>query len=187
MIPCKLVQTGCNSFSIRIASTSAKRVRCNEIACVTVSPKRRRLNDDITDNVAIDRNIERPNVKEARKTAVKNANQGIKSKAVVRANSKPKPCEHVDEGDIVLCKMRGFSAWPAMIRKVEQNSVFVEFFGDHTTQKTMLKNLYLFHESHSEIISNLKRLKNPMYSKAIREAERALQIPDELSIFTKTM
>lgn len=99
----------------------------------------------------------------------------------------PSPCEHVNEGEVVLCQMRGFSAWPSRVIEIVGDLVQVRFFGDQTTYKTTVKHLYPFHKSHAEIISNLNRLKNPLYSKSVQEAESVLKIPKEKSIFTRTM
>lgn len=177
-IPYKLEQTDSNTFSIRIKSTDPKSSRSNQITSETPRLKRKRSNDDVANSDIVEQNIERPIANDVKKWK----RGGRKSKALVRVIAKPKPCEHVNEGDIVLCKMRGYCSWPAIVTEINQNSVSVEFFGDHTTQKTTLKNLYTFHESHSEIISNLKRLKNPLYKKAILEVERILRIPENKSI-----
>lgn len=110
-----------------------------------------------------------------------------KSKEIVRfkPTSKPKPCERVEIGEIVLCKMRGYCEWPASVTELQKNVVHIEFFGDHTTHKSTLGNIYKFEESHDLILANLKMKKTPQYSKAVREAESVLGIPFEKSIMNQ--
>lgn len=97
-----------------------------------------------------------------------------KSKALVRTISKPKPCDKVEIGVIVLCKMRGYPAWPAHVTGFEKKLICVQFYGDQTTHKASIKNFFKFVDSQELIISCLRNRKNPLYSKAIREAELSL-------------
>lgn len=163
-IPCKLKQTDSNTFSLKISS--AKRSQSEE----EEKPKRLEV---------IQAREEKPCKKKAKK-----AKKGKKSKAIVRSHVKGQ-CEKVEEGDVIMCKMRGYAIWPAFVTGIVGNSVAIEFFGDHTTHKTTMKNLFHFHESYSDIVSNMNRLRTPMYIKAVREAEGVLAIPAENSIFTK--
>lgn len=78
--------------------------------------------------------------------------------------------------------MRGFAPWPALITQLDGNSVSVEFFGDHTTHKSTLANIYDFKGCRQSISANLSRLKNPLFAKAVHEAEIALGIPEYLKI-----
>lgn len=81
--------------------------------------------------------------------------------------------------------MRGFAEWPAVVTEIERNLIAVRFFGDYTTHRTTLSYLYSFKDSHKLILTTLKRLKNPSFVKAVKEAETVLQIPAEKSIFIK--
>lgn len=89
---------------------------------------------------------------------------------------KLKPVENVQLGEVVLCKMRGFSEWPARVTGCGGTLIDVQFFGDNTTHKAAIHNFYKFEESADIIIANLQRLKSPLYRKSIREAEMALGI-----------
>lgn len=64
--------------------------------------------------------------------------EASKTIATFRQALKPTPCDHVERGQVVLCKMRGFCEWPAIVTGFEKNLITVEFFGDHTTQKTAI-------------------------------------------------
>lgn len=106
-------------------------------------------------------------------------------KALRKISKKPKSCEHLEKGEIILCKLRGYCEWPAIVVEFEKNSVQLEFFGDHTTCKTSLKNCYKFEDSSEIILNNLVLKKTPLYAKAIKEAEAVLNIPCERSIFNQ--
>lgn len=119
-----------------------------------------------------------PIAKKGRKTSTARVVRVTHSKAV--------PIGQVSVGDVVLCKMRGFCPWPAYVTKLEGKSIFVEFFGDRTTQKTTITNLFSFQDSKDIILANIMRLKNPLFKKAVREAELVMGISEEYSIFVKT-
>lgn len=110
-----------------------------------------------------------------------------KSKALVlvRTNPKPQPCNSVGVGEVILCKMRGFPEWPAIVTGFDNNLVCIKFFGDQTTHKTAVKNVYRFDDSHGLIISHLCSKKKPLYSKAIKEAEVALGVASYDSLLNK--
>lgn len=108
-----------------------------------------------------------------------------KTVATFRQVLKPTPCDDVKEGQIVLCKMKGYCEWPAKVTGFEKNLIKVEFFGDHTTQKTAIKNIFCFEDSCDLILSNLRMKKTPLYSKSVREAECVLGITKEKSIFNR--
>lgn len=92
------------------------------------------------------------------------------------------PLNEVELGEIILVKMRGFPEWPARIIEINENLIRVQFFGDQTTWTTTLKNTYSFQKSANIIINNLRGRKNMLYSKAVKESEVALGIPDQKSI-----
>lgn len=101
-------------------------------------------------------------------------------------SSKPaKPCDGVEEGKIVLCKIRGYCHWPAVVTGIENNLISIEFFGDKTTQKTSLTNLYSFEDSHDIILNNLRTKKTLLYSKAVCEAECVSRVPPEKSLLNQ--
>lgn len=97
---------------------------------------------------------------------------------------KLKPLEHVEKGDVVLCKMRG-CPWPAFVTGFDNNLIVIEFFGDHTTHKAAISNFYEFKEAHELIIANLRTRKSALYSKAVKEAEIMLGIPVQNSILNQ--
>lgn len=109
-----------------------------------------------------------------------------KSTAIVRmTNPKAVCCKEVHIGSTVLCKIKGYCPWPALVTDIDKNMVFVEFYGDHTIQKTTIKNLYSFEDSVDLIVFNAKRLKCQLFQKAVREAEIYLGIPHRVSVLTQ--
>lgn len=109
------------------------------------------------------------------------------SKAVSRSRqfTKPKPCDSIEKGDVVLCKMRGYCEWPGIVTGFERNLVVIRFFGDDTIHKAAIDNFYRFEQSYELIAFNLRMRKTPLYSKSIREAEESLGIPSQQSIFNQ--
>lgn len=100
-------------------------------------------------------------------------------------NQKPVPCELVEIGQVLLCKMRGYVAWPALVNGIENKLISIEFFGDKTTHKATIGNFFKFEASQAYIIGNLKRKKNFLYSKAVKEAEIMLGVPSKNSILNQ--
>lgn len=98
---------------------------------------------------------------------------------------KPKRCDKVNIGEIVMCKMRGFNEWPAIVTGFENNLIVVEFFGDHKTHKSSIKNVFKFKDCSEIILSNLKTKKSPLFAKSVQETEVWLGISDEHSIFKR--
>lgn len=107
-----------------------------------------------------------------------------KSTALVRRPT-PKSCDTVDLGEVVLVKIRGWCDWPAVVDAINGKSIGVTFFGDNTTYKTNIRNVFKFHASFETIKSNLERLKNPLFKKAISEAEIVLGVPSASSILNR--
>lgn len=91
----------------------------------------------------------------------------------------------VEINDIVLCKMRGYCLWPAMVTGLKNGLVSIQFFGDHTTHTAAIKNFFKFEDSSDFILALLKGRKNPLLAKSIREAELALGIPRENSLLNQ--
>lgn len=104
---------------------------------------------------------------------------------LVRRQPMAKACSHVELGQVVLCSYKGWPEWPALVTGFEKNMINIEFFGDHTTFKAALKHFFVFEESHEVINRNIKRLKKPLYKKAVMEAEVLLKVPPEHSIFNQ--
>lgn len=206
-VPFEIQQTDSNTFSIKITSKSTKRRQSDKSLCIA---KRQRLNEPVSilehqklepaksiatkkkakSTVKLQRLNEPVSISERQKfEAAKSINaiattKEAKSTAIVRVtHPKAVQCKQTEVGMIVLCKMRGFCPWPALVTEIDRNTIFVEFFGDHTTQKTTIGNLFSFHDSSDFIISNIKRLKIPLYKKAVRQAEISLGISEENSIF----
>lgn len=86
-------------------------------------------------------------------------------------------------GQVVLCKMRGYAEWPAMVVGIEENLIHVEFFGDHTRYKCAVRNFFRFEDCHDVILANLRTKKTALYARSVKEAEAVLGVPPELSIF----
>lgn len=111
--------------------------------------------------------------------------------ALVKRIPKPKPVpcgrDGVELGQIVLCKIRGATEWPAIVSDIDKSSITVEFFGDQTKYTTSIKNFFSFELSTEYILQNLKRsnLHNGLYKKAVQEAELLLGISDEMSLLRK--
>lgn len=99
--------------------------------------------------------------------------------------TKPEKCTNVVIGQVVLCRMRGFGEWPSFVTHISGNMISVEFFGDHTTHTAAIEHFYLFEESVDTILGNLRKYKRPLYTKSVREAEHALGIPADKSIFNR--
>lgn len=91
----------------------------------------------------------------------------------------------VEINDIVLCKMRGYCLWPAMVTGVKNGLVSIQFFGDHTNHTAAMKNFFKFENSSEFILTLLQGRKNPLLAKSIREAELALEIPIKYSLLNR--
>lgn len=202
-IPFKLQQTGSNTFHIKLKSNrhqlDTKKSKKNapkkekeetaEAATAKTTTTKRRLLDEplrVSKRPRIDepKYDLRPQLKPADpQKKIKKAT--TKKQLVIYKGPKAMPCKSVKIGDVVLCKMRGFCRWPAHVTDMVGNSIFVEFFGDKTTQKSKLENLFSFNDSSEDILENLKCKKDPLFSKAVKEAEGTLKIPKTHSIFNK--
>lgn len=80
--------------------------------------------------------------------------------------------------------MKGFCEWPAVVKGFENRLILIEFFGDKKTHKASIKNFFQFKKSQHNIVENIRRKGvTSLYGRAVKEAEIALGIPDELSIF----
>lgn len=114
---------------------------------------------------------------------VKSAVGRQKSKALVlRKPPTTKKAVNLQIGDVTLCKMRGHPEWPCKVIGIDGNMYEVEFYGDHTSHKTIIDNFLDIKESFDVIIYHLRRRKTPLYAKSVKEAEIALHIPNEHSI-----
>lgn len=124
-----------------------------------------------------------------RRDVTKETNQIKNKKTTVAIRRQPiyrVPCKNVKINDVVLFKTRGFCEWPARVISVKEKQVEVEYFGDHTTQKSSKEeNILSFQDSTELILFNLRKKKNPDYGKAVREAEIELGVPEKDSILTK--
>lgn len=113
--------------------------------------------------------------------------KGASCRALVKRKPTPKcvPLQNVEMRQVLLCKMRGWTEWPARVIGMSGNIIEVRFFGDGKTQKSTIANLFSFQESCEKIIYDLERLEDPLYKKAVLEAEIELNIPSELSILNR--
>lgn len=107
--------------------------------------------------------------------------QKIACQALIKSiKKKPTHVENVQLGDVVLCKMRFYCEWPALIVGIDKNQINVRFFGDSTTHTTTIKNIFNFDVDVA--LGNISGRKSPLYAKAVHEAELALGIPVQKSI-----
>lgn len=91
----------------------------------------------------------------------------------------------VQVNDIVMAKVRGHLAWPAIVKDiVNKNNAKVEFFGAKHYEKygfVNIKEITPFANSIDVIRLTLKK-NNPKFNKAISETEIACGVPFALSI-----
>lgn len=87
--------------------------------------------------------------------------------------------------DIVMAKLRGYSAWPAIVIEIfNKNRVKVEFFGADPNEKigfVTVKEITLFDQSEDIILLLLKR-NNSKFNKAVQEVEMLYKIPESICL-----
>lgn len=95
------------------------------------------------------------------------------------------PMKEVVNGQIVLCKLRGYCEWPARILNIDGKKINVQFFGDNTTANTNINNIYDFRTSFEVILNNLRNFKRDLYAYSVMEAEKAVGISKSMSILNR--
>lgn len=100
--------------------------------------------------------------------------------------------------EVVLCTIPGYAPWPARIRDINSQTIFVEFFGTGQMYANPFNNLYIQEFSLCDLFRNPVRsgaisrfdvtkakrlLERKGYMKAIRELEMTLRVPSVLSLF----
>lgn len=110
-------------------------------------------------------------------------------KAWIRCkNIHKKSKQNIKKRDVVMAKLRGHPAWPAIILKLlPENRAKVEFFGAEPHEKFGFVNLsevILFKDSLDILLLQLKK-KIRKYEKAIKEAERVCGILDSNSVLNQ--
>lgn len=92
---------------------------------------------------------------------------------------------NINLNDIVMAKLRGYTAWPAIVVKfMNKSQVKVEFFGVDQSQKigfVNIKEITRFSDSAEVILLLLKR-NIPNFKKSVHEAEIVCGIPGYVSI-----
>lgn len=83
---------------------------------------------------------------------------------------------------VVIAKMRTYPAWPAHIRSLQKTYVTVKFFGDNTSGNIPYSGIGLVDQSYILLKANLNKKING-YEKAVRQMERILRVPNDLSLF----
>lgn len=93
--------------------------------------------------------------------------------------------QQINENDVVLAKIRGHSAWPAIVLKLlPKKRAKVEFFGAEPHEKfgiLSLNEIVLFKNSIGVLLIQLRK-KIHKYIRAVREAEGACGIPHSSSV-----
>lgn len=79
--------------------------------------------------------------------------------------------------DIVWAKMRGYCLWPAKVRSIEGNSVWLTFYGDYTSAKLNRQNVFPF----EQCIRNFTPIdgKKLLLQKAVKEALFAINFQQQ--------
>lgn len=85
----------------------------------------------------------------------KKTKKAKQSRALVRTKEKLRPAQHVDINEIIVCKMKGYPPWTAKVIQIENCLILVEFFGDRTTYKTSIKNIFKFVDCSALLLANL--------------------------------
>lgn len=170
-LPCEITRIDLNTFSIKI---KRERDETMDDGAVYLNPSKK------TKCQWSSTLRQRINTKKSPKK--KSAGKKNICKPSAFTTLKKVPYKSAKLGEPVLCKMRGFCEWPAIVRKIENNSVTVEFFGDHSFTTTTFNNIYNLMESMDLVEFNLKSRRTPSYQKAVSECERVLGIPPEHSI-----
>lgn len=78
--------------------------------------------------------------------------------------------------DVVMAKLKGYSAWPAVVLKLQNKKAKVEFFGAHVNEKLGLVNLSEVTPivNAAETIGLLSMRNNVQFDRAIHEAKRIM-------------
>lgn len=178
IVPSSIMQTDINSFSISIKCDQAK----NSEDFNLCPPPRTEANLTTNSTTRAELNQYSLRNKRKRDESTSHLPSSKKTKTLVRrepkSKLKPIPCEQVGIGEIVLCKMKNWCEWPAVVTRIDGNLISIRFFGDGSTQKMSIIHFFKFVESNEVIKQNLLNRKTPLYAKAIKEAERALKVPD---------
>lgn len=166
-LSCKLQQTSSYDFTIKIS-----RKRSNEeMNSSSISSRLKRFKLD----TAKTNDIIKP-MAGRKKSSKKPSNQLVLNKF------KTSHAKTAVVGDVVLCKIRGFPDWPAIVIEVVMPDkkglprITVRFFGDKTTHTTTITNIFPFIACRDLMIAKLCGRKHPLYGKSIAEAQGVLQV-----------
>lgn len=90
------------------------------------------------------------------------------------------------ENDIIMAKMKGYSAWPGKIISFTKNKkrALIYFYGTHDKGSVDVNEMALFEHSHKVIRLQLLRILDG-FKKGILEVESEIKVPRELSITNK--
>lgn len=183
-----------SKFNIKPCRVNLNRLPNTNISCskqtssnnIAIKINRKRSSEDMNCCSSLNRPKRfKSDIKTNDKTKPK-ANRKINSKKpknqlVALSKLEVQHAKNAAIGDVVLCKIRGFPDWPAIVTEVAMPQkglpkITVTFFGDKTTHTTTIMNILPFFACRDLMISKLCGRKNPLYGKSIREAQSVLQV-----------
>lgn len=175
------------NFSLKITDntleTGGTKQKCNN-ATFNISI-RKRLSElvlehcEVTPKTSIKAAITRPATKLITKTLNSHINDAWRSCKKKFLDTK----QSIQVNDIVMAKMKTYSAWPARLLAFTQNNkrASVHFFGTNNTGHVDVIEIVPFHHCH-DVITLLLLRKLGDFHKGITEIETILKVPDDLSL-----
>lgn len=162
-----------NDFNVRLHLISDKK-DSNEVSAVDDTPH---------DNVS-----SRSNQVQVYQPTSAMSLKSVNSAWVRCKNDRKKNKQKLVQHDVVLAKLRGHPAWPAIILDIpSQSTVKVQFFGAETHEKfgfVNINEITLFKNS-MDVLLLLLQKKIKKFTKAVKEAELVCGISGENSLFNE--
>lgn len=182
------------TFDVKIKND---RLKINQTEIRSVSPsvfniclQIRRGAISIKPSIELDQFVEgdaSPVKNKSNKNIAKTLNQLMNENWVQTKREKKLSKVILEENDIVMAKMKGYSPWPGKIISFTKTrkSAQVYFYGSHNKGSVEEAEIALFEDSHKVIRLQLLRPLLIDFCKGIREVEIEMQIPAELSIMNE--